>query len=265
MATRTCGFVFTTTGRPCAEPRGRRAPVVPGRATRSRRRRGVPKTAAPPRRPGSVTQSSGRAAARAPATGSRTRRATELIRQAMASEDADEIGLRAESVLADATTALALLGGPDASPAAVPRWSSDSGESVRCSSSVTRSGGALIISFHLTSMEPRSDPRAPTRTSSAWSRTSPASTRGLYGLLCVIDEDEGFAGDALRDRCASMAARHLHGGGPRRHAGAHRDYVRTLDRVMRLVRPLVASRGAASEPVRRSPLRRLRCRSEEIR
>ena len=49
---------------------------------------------------------------------SRVRRATELLRQAMASEDADEFGLRAEHVLADCRTALALLGGADASPAA---------------------------------------------------------------------------------------------------------------------------------------------------
>ena len=73
-------------------------------------------------------------------------------------------------------------------------------------------------------------------TSRPWCRSSPTSTRAsLYGLLCEIDEDEGYAGDAE----GIDAHRWLHAtyavaardGTP----GAHRAYMCALDRVMRLV------------------------------
>jgi len=63
----------------------------------------------------------------------------------------------------------------------------------------------------------------------------------LYRLLCEIDEDEGFAGDTdgvdahrWLHATYALAARD---GTP----VAHRAYMSALDRVMRLVRPLVAS------------------------
>ena len=64
---------------------------------------------------------------------------------------------------------------------------------------------------------------------------------GLYPLLCEIDHDGGLAGD----EDGADAHRWLHAtyavaardGTP----AAHRAYMRALDRVMRLVRPLVAS------------------------
>ncbi len=65
--------------------------------------------------------------------------------------------------------------------------------------------------------------------------------RRLYELLSEIDEDEGFAGDAdgidahrWLHATYAVAARD---GTP----AAHRAYMSALDRVMRLVRPLVAS------------------------
>src|ERR1700680_408184 len=117
MTTRTCGFVFTTTGRPCANhvtdgvPWCRAGHPCSSTAFPDDIVEGAPDHSdAPPAYYGPSPRST-RAL-------SSTRRATELLRQAMASEDADEFGLRAEHVLADRGTALTLLGGPDASPAA---------------------------------------------------------------------------------------------------------------------------------------------------
>ena len=103
MTTRTCGFAFTTTGRPCANLVADGVAVVPGRpsvlAGRGRRpdRRCARRHcgSGPMRCPAGPSHRG----ARARRPGARTRRATELIRQAMASEDADEVGLRAETVL----------------------------------------------------------------------------------------------------------------------------------------------------------------------
>jgi hypothetical protein len=66
-------------------------------------------------------------------------------------------------------------------------------------------------------------------------------SRELYELLCEIDEDEGFSGDehgvdAHRWLHATYAVAARDG-----TPAAHRAYMRALDRVMRLVRPLVAS------------------------
>jgi hypothetical protein len=64
---------------------------------------------------------------------------------------------------------------------------------------------------------------------------------GLYELLCEIDEDDGFSGDedgvdAHRWLHATYAVAARDG-----TPAAHRAYMLALDRVMRLVRPLVAS------------------------
>jgi hypothetical protein len=63
----------------------------------------------------------------------------------------------------------------------------------------------------------------------------------LYELLCEIDEDDGFARgaddlDAHRWLHATYAVAARDG-----TRAAHRAYMYALDRVMRLVRPLVAS------------------------
>jgi hypothetical protein len=171
-------------------------------------------------------------------SGSRTRRATELIRQAMASEDADEVGLRAESVLADFAIATALLGGPEASPAAraavVQRFG--------------RVGALLVLGYEdrgrtyvLGSCDAERPVGADPNIECLVQDFALLDARELYGLLCEIDEDEGFAGDTQ----GIDAHRWLHAtyavaardGTP----AAHRDYMGALDRVMRLVRPLVAS------------------------
>ncbi len=160
----------------------------------------------------------------------------------MASEDADEVGLRAETVLAEPTTALALLGGPDASPAAraavVQRFG--------------RVGALLVLGYeqrgrahHLVAVNgngaiERCDP-ADAHVESLVRDFGVLDARALYRLLCEIDEDEGFAGDTdgvdahrWLHATYALAARD---GTP----VAHRAYMSALDRVMRLVRPLVAS------------------------
>ncbi len=178
----------------------------------------------------------------------------------MASEDADEVGLRAEHVLADGWTALALLGGADASPAAraavVQRFG--------------RVGALLVLGYeeqgrenHLGAVRGAATIAATatrTATSTANGRRAPEGLddgKGpienlvrdfarldaleLYRLLCEIDDAEGFTADAddidahrWLHATYAVAARD---GTP----GAHRAYMSALDRVMRLVRPLVAS------------------------
>jgi hypothetical protein len=251
MTTRTCGFVFTTTGRPCGNPVADGVPWcrsghpcaamsdeadIPDTSAIA----DGPLTAVPDRsdaRPACVQRD-----ARALRPGNRTRRATELIRQAMASEDTDQVGLRAETVLADGGIALALLGGPDASPAAraavVQRFG--------------RVGALLVLGYE---ERGRSLRLVPAGADEVTARAEGADghieslvrdfthldARRLYGLLCEIDEDEGFAGDmdgidAHRWLHATYAVAARDG-----TPAAHRDYMCALDRVMRLVRPLVAS------------------------
>jgi hypothetical protein len=162
----------------------------------------------------------------------------------MASEDADEIGLRAETVLGDGTTALTLLGGPAASPAAraavVQRFG--------------RVGALLVLGYeergralHLvpgnghgavTGQRPE---MVDVHIETLVQEFDCIDARSLYGLLCEIDGDEGFAGDedgvdAHRWLHATYAVAARDG-----TEGAHRAYMRALDRVMRRVRPLVAS------------------------
>jgi len=243
MTIRTCGFAFTTTGRPCANH------VVEGVLWC---RAGHPTTLGTDS-DDAATPFPGRADAapeRAPHTGrtrrpgSRTRRATELLRQAMASEDADEVGLRAEHVLADGRTALALLGGPDASPAAraavVQRFG--------------RVGALLVLGYEERgrALKPPLTPLNGYRGVEQFETGDPRieclvrnfdrlDARGLYGLLCEIDQEEGLADDgdgidAHRWLHATYAIAARDG-----TPGAHRAYMRALDRVMRLVRPLLAS------------------------
>jgi hypothetical protein len=237
----TCGFVFTTTGRPCANHVAEGVPWC--RAGHPRSSAIVPDDPvieAPDRSDAPVCSQRGAGRARRPQ--SRTRRATELLRQAMASEDADQFGLRAEHVLADAGTALTLLGGPDASPAAraavVQRFG--------------RVGALLVLGYEERGRARHSEPlnglRALERSATGDRHVeylvrdfSRLDSRELYELLCEIDEDDGFAGDedgvdAHRWLHATYAVAARDG-----TPAAHRAYMRALDRVMRLVRPLVAS------------------------
>jgi hypothetical protein len=113
VATRTCGFPFTTTGRPCANQ-------VAEEETSCRA--GHPCPVGTPRRVGIGGWASRRVAPRradAWATPVSARhRATELLARALSHEDAEADGICADQVLADPAVALALLGSPDATPAA---------------------------------------------------------------------------------------------------------------------------------------------------
>ena len=147
----------------------------------------------------------------------------------------------------------------------VPPSSSDSAGSAHCSSSGTRSragrtisalAGTATIAAHGTAtgtatgtangpptvVGPRNDSTTGNGTSSTWSGTSPTSTHSSCTGSCARStDDEGFTADAdgvdahrWLHATYAVAARD---GTP----GAHRAYMRALDRVMRLVRPLVAS------------------------
>jgi hypothetical protein len=112
--TKTCGFVFTTTGRPCGHHVADgelycRAghPCAAGGTRRGEGGRWARHHVFP--RPGAV------AATWAP---DRHGRATELLARALSHEDADADEVCADRVLADPAVALALLGSPDASPTA---------------------------------------------------------------------------------------------------------------------------------------------------
>jgi len=160
----------------------------------------------------------------------------------MASEDADQVGLRAETVLSDAATATALLAGPDSSPAAraavVQRFG--------------RVGALLVLGY---------EERGRTQSVGPFDGNGEPACRDiadphieclvqdfayldaieLYELLCEIDEDDGFGRgtddlDAHRWLHATYAVAARDG-----TPAAHRAYMCALDRVMRLVRPLVAS------------------------
>ena len=242
MPTRTCGFVFTTTGRPCenhvtdgllwcraGHPIATNVVVVAASAVRTPVRR-------------DATPVGARRNSRPRRLGSRMRRATELMRQAMASEDSDEIGLRAESVLADVATASTLLGGPEASTAAqaavVQRFGRVGALLVLGYEERGRSHRLVAVDSDGT-LEPAegTDPRFETLVRDF----ADLDAKALYAILCAIDEDEPAAGDRL----GLDAHRWLHAtyavaardGTP----GAHRAYMCALDRVMRLVRPLIAS------------------------
>jgi hypothetical protein len=169
------------------------------------------------------------------------RRANELVRLAMASEDAEQLGLDAEQLIADVSTAPALLGNPEVSPAAraavVQRFG--------------RVGAILVLGYE-------------ERWARRWRRPGPDTApfggmgagksverivqdfarldaRCLYQLLEQLDRDEGLT---VGEICAD-AHRWLHAtyavaardGTP----AAHHAYMCALDDVMRLARPVLAS------------------------
>jgi hypothetical protein len=112
---RTCGFAFTTTGRPCANHVGDdelycRAghPCATGLA---RRGDGIGRPAIHDSTSVGITVDDA-------AVTHRGRRAMKLLARSLAHEDAEADGICADRVLADPAIALALLGSPDAAPAA---------------------------------------------------------------------------------------------------------------------------------------------------
>ena len=237
-----CGFTFTTTGRPCANLVA--DGVLTCRAGHPCRAadvaevvlRPVP-SASPPARP--------RLGPAPRRVDTRLRRVTDMVRQAMASDDVEHIGLSAEHVLADVSAAVGLLGAPDASPAARATVIQRFG----------RVGALLVLGYEdRWHREQAHGPGAAPTGTLAYpgddSRRLVAhllrdfdrlDARRLYDLLCAIDcGDQTVAhdtpADAHRwlDATYAVAARD---GTP----AAHRAYMTALERVMRLVRPLVAS------------------------
>jgi hypothetical protein len=138
VAMRTCGFAFTTTGRPCANHvsdddlycrAGHLCATVPAR----RRANGHASDVARRVELGGRVDINGRIdfgkkhghrlfPMPTPMSGSavpdRRRRANEMLARALSHEDAEADGICADRVLADPAVALALLGSPDADPAA---------------------------------------------------------------------------------------------------------------------------------------------------
>jgi hypothetical protein len=258
--TRPCGFPFTTTGRPCQN----RVPAEMGwcRAGHPCRRPGVadPVQEALEDFAGQAVTPS---AVTLPVVGPRprsrrtprTRRATELVRQAMASEDVEHLGLRADHVLGDGGAAAALLGSPDASPAAraavvqrfgrvgallvigyEDRWrrARDGGD--------PDAAGPGDVDEHRRDVEGAARPDGERALEVLVREFERADAARVYELLCEIDRDDRPPGrrddgaDAHRWLDATYAVAARDGS-----ASAHRAYMRALDRVMRLVRILVAS------------------------
>jgi hypothetical protein len=239
VAVRTCGFAFTTTGRPCANHVGQdelhcRAghPCAAGAARRADTARWVGHG-------GRVFPIARGASSKMP---NRRRRATFLLARALSHEDAEADGLCADRVLADPTVALALLGSPDTDPAARDAV-------------VQRFGlvGALLVVAHedrwlrhLAALAGDAD------TTSAGDEVSGhlerlvkhfahLDVRKLEILLADIDRSEG---GCPTDRVA--AARH------RLHAAyavaardgsdvSHHEYMESLNEVLKMTRPAVAS------------------------
>ena len=237
-----CGFTFTTTGRPCANRVAegvltcRAGHPCAGPAPADVVLRPLP-SPTPPARPRPVSPG------RRP--DARLRRVTDMVRQAMASDDVEHIGLRAEHVLADVGAALTLLGAPDASPAARATVIQRFG----------RVGALLVLGYEDRWHRQQADgPGAASATALAApaddSRRLVASllrefdridARRLYDLLCAIDcgheaVTHDTPADAHRWLDATYAVAARDG-----TSGAHRAYMNALERVMRLVRPLVAS------------------------
>jgi hypothetical protein len=167
----------------------------------------------------------------------------------MASDDAERHGVRADHVLADVSTALTLLGGPVASPAArdavVQRFG--------------RVGALLVLGYEergvlgyeehvrrphtgLEDLHGDLDRSCPSdrHIESLLQGFAHLDTRGLYELLCEIDREEGSAGDDGADAHRWLDATYAVAARDGTFA-AHRAYMHALDQVMRLVRPLVAS------------------------
>lgn len=252
--TRPCGFRFTTTGHPCANHVPLGAPwcraghpcVIPA-VDDDVLVVALDRSGVDPR--SGIGSTVGRRG--------RSRRATELLRQAMASDDAERLGLCATRLLEDPGAALTLLGDPDASPTACQavvqhfgrvgalivlgyeeRWHRAAGEGAGTATGDGAERGALPAPVpgaggHEGDLEGR-------HLDQLVAEFPRLDARGLYELLGRIDR----AGDGPDDGGA-RAHRWLHAtyavAGRDGTLRAHHGYMRALDDVMRLVRPLVAS------------------------
>jgi len=239
QAMRTCGFVYTTTGRPCANH------VADGEIYC---RAGHPCAAGPERRVdlarwaghrGRVSFGACPSASRMP---NRRRRATFLLVRALSHEDAEADGVYAERILADPVVALALLGSPDADPSARDAV-------------VQRFGlvGALLVVAHedrwlrhLAALSDGADTMPTDDEVSGYlerlvKHFAHLDARKLEVLLGEIDRAEG---GSPADQVAT--ARH------RLHAAyavaaregsdvSHHEYMESLNEVLRMTRPAVAS------------------------
>jgi hypothetical protein len=240
VATRTCGFAFTTTGRPCANHVADdeffcRAghPCAAGTA----RRAGLERWAGHhghvfPLHSGETN---------APVS-DRRHRAAMMLARSLSHEDAEADGVYADKVLADPAIALALLGSPDADPAArdavVQRFG--------------LVGALLVIAYedrwqrHLDVLSGEAD------TTSAVDEVSrqlerllrnfgAIDGRRLEAVLGAIDRAEGaMAADpvaAARHRLHAAYAIAARDGS----AESHREYMETLNEVLKTTRPAVAS------------------------
>jgi len=259
IAPRRCGFSFTTTGRPCgnrvapgspwcraghpcppeagddapAPPTavGLLRPVPPLLPVR------VPATPGGRRPPGPGRRLAHRAPPGGPApprrAAERRRRAAGLLREAVASDDTEGLGLRADHVLADPRVALGLLGGPE--PWLVARQAV-----------VQHYGlvGAYLVVAYEERGAGRTEPGSPLER--LVRHFASIDVAALYRVLEAIDGAAPPLGRAgARPDAVADAHRWLHAtyalAARDGTAASHRAYMRALDDVMRQVRPLVAS------------------------
>jgi len=169
----------------------------------------------------------------------RGRRATELLRRALSSDDAELHGARAEHILADDGAALLLLGSPDASE-------------VARAAVIQRYGlvGALVVvgyeeRWRRSASGDDLGTRGPMEMGAACLETllqefPRLDARRLDRVLREIDHADPDSGSEV-----ASAHRWLHAtyavAARDGTARAHRAYLRALDRVLRLVGPLVLS------------------------
>jgi hypothetical protein len=252
--THPCGFRFTTTGRPCENRVPLGAPWCrAGHPCATPCVEDVVLAVALDRsgvHPGTAI---------GPAVGRRgsARRATDLVRQAMASDDAERLGLCATRLLEDPGAALTLLGDPAASPTARQAVVQHFG----------RVGALIVLGYEErwrraeAAAADTDAGEAPGGGAEAGPPSAPGAldgdpegrylellvrdfhrldARGLYEALGRIDRAGGGPDDG-----AARAHRWLHAtyavAGRDGTLRAHHGYMRALDDVMRLVRPLVAS------------------------
>jgi hypothetical protein len=155
-----------------------------------------------------------------------------LLGQALASEDAETGGLRADDVLASAEIALMLLGRPDA-------WASARHAVVQ---RYGRVGALLVVGYEgrWRANHRQPGPTNPPELEQLLDRFSDIDASELQELLARLDQSEGVdPGDeeaqARRRLHATFAVAARDGSN-----SAHRAYMEALDRVMRLAAPRLA-------------------------
>ena len=159
-------------------------------------------------------------------------RASGLLGQALASDDAEAAGLRADDVLMSGEVAMLLLGGPDpwaaARHAVVQRYG--------------RVGALLVVGYEgrWRARHGAGGPANPPEMEFLLDRFADLDAEALQALLARLDHSEGV--DA--DEEASRARRWLHAtyavAARDGTDSAHRAYMGALDRVMRLARRRLA-------------------------